>query len=409
MSLLDRIVTENTPSSFTGNANDIPAKMRGKADTHTYLVTMYKGIGDAISFGLSAIDQIMQNDPQARGKIDVLCNHIQAEIFKHDPRINRLISGSESLFDRPELTNWFQGLMPDAKTAALGQFLRDRHYTAIFPGMILPGFYSRLRTSVMTPSWLELGKNLLMLRKEQDVPMQTIARRMVNRYFGNRSPVAEMSDEIPLYLSSEEVRNAAGVVRDIKKRSSVSAENSQLLVVATDTTSTVTRPPVALLAASIAQALRECPTLIACILQGYTDANAALHLLEALKPEFEGRVFLMPAEPKASLLDVSAFIDQADVFITGDTGLMHVAITTKKLEGDNYGLYSPNNTVKIIALFGGTNPCLYGYPQRTTILGRGRKEQLAFKPGIAKETYDPRGSNLFDHIAPEQLAEEIVN
>jgi hypothetical protein len=370
---------------------------------------MYKGIGDAVAFGLSVIDQILQNDPSAAGKIDVLCNRIQAEIFEHDPRVNRLIQASETLFNKPELTNWSQGVMPDAATRELVDFLRTRRYTAVFPGMIMPGFYSRLGLPIMSPNWLEMGRHLLALRAQHDVPMHKIARRMVNRYFGNRSPLHSMSDEIPLYLSAEQIRSAAEVVWDITKRSSVAPERARLLIVATDTTSVVTRPPVDLLATSLSQALSQCPELIICILQGYTDPDAAIMLLDTLKPAFDGRVFLMPAEPKPKLLDIAAFIDQADTFVTGDTGLMHLAVTFKKASEDNATLCYPHNGTHIITLFGGTNPGLYGYRERTTILGRGRKEQLAFKPGIAKETYNPRDKNLFDHITPEQLTEAILS
>jgi ADP-heptose:LPS heptosyltransferase len=164
MSLIDQDVTENTSSFFTGLADDISPGISGKADTPAYLITMYKGIGDAIAFVLSAIDQINENDPSADGKIDVLCNHIQAEIFEHDPRVNRLFRASESLFNRPELSNWLQGVIPDTETSELVRFFRNRKYTAVFPGMILPGFYSRLHVPVMSPNWLELDKNLLDLR-----------------------------------------------------------------------------------------------------------------------------------------------------------------------------------------------------------------------------------------------------
>lgn len=409
MNVLERTREAQTSSFVTATTANSLAGGNGKADTPVYLLTMYKGIGDAVAFGLSVIDQILANDPSAAGKIDVLCNRIQAEIFEHDPRVNRLIQASETLFNKPELTNWSHGVMPDAGTRELVDFLRGRRYRAVFPGMIMPGFYFRLRLPAMSPNWLELGKNLLALRARHDVPMHTIARRMVNRYFGNRSPRDTMSDEIPLYLSSEQVRNAAEVVHDIKKRSSVSPEHARLLIVATDTTSIITRPPVDLLAGSLSQALNQSPELVVCILQGYTDPGAALKLLDALKPAFDGRVFLMPAEPKPKLLDVAAFIDQADTFVTGDTGLMHLAATVKRVSEDDATLYYPRNTVHIITLFGGTNPGLYGYRERTTILGRGRKEQLAFKPGIAKETYNPGGKNLFDHITPEQLTEAILN
>jgi len=181
-----------------------------------------------------------------------------------------------------------------------------------------------------------------------------------------------------------------------------------LLVVAADTASVVTRPPTALLAAAIAGALRRCPELVVCILQGLTDPNTGKNLLHSLSSDFDGRVFMVPVEPRARLLDVAAFIDQANIFVTGDTGLMHLAVTEKRLrEGANAGLL-PHHSVKIIALFGGTNPHLFGYSGQTTILGRGRKEQLTLVPGIFKGSYDPKGQDMFDHISPQHLTDAII-
>ena len=378
-------------------------------DNHLFLVTMYKGIGDAVLVGLSFVDQIIKEDSQAFGKIDILCNSVQAAIFEHDPRVNRIILTNNSLFSPSEMTMWLNGITLDAETTALIHFLRARHYTAVFAFMFAPGFYLRLRSKIVYPNLLQLRKDFLSLSRQVDVPMSKITRRMVSNYFGNKRALSELSDAIPLYMSSEQVKNAKAVVRNIKKRSKVSPEASKLLVVASDSTSVITRPPVDLLATSIAAALRNCRDLIVCILQGYTDASAAQNLFEILTREFEGRIFLMPADPKAKLLDVAAFMDQSDIFITGDTGLMHLAATTKKLSDGDDATYYPNNSVKIIALFGGTNPSFYGYSKRTIIVGKGRKEQMAFIPGIAKESYNPKGKNLFDHISPHQLTEAIIS
>ena len=378
-------------------------------DNPLFLVTMYKGIGDAVLVGLSFVDQIIKEVPQAFGKIDILCTGIQAEIFEHDPRVNRIIQTNNSLFSPSEMTMWLHGIKLDAKTEALIHFLRDRHYAAVFAFMLAPGFYLRLHSKIVYPNLLQLGKDFLSLSRQVDVPMSKITRRMVSNYFRNKRVLAYMSHDIPLYISSEQVKNAKGVVKNIKKRSNVSPEASKLLVVASDTTSVITRPPVDLLVTSIAEALRNCRDVIVCILQGYTDASAAQNLFEILTGEFEGRIFLMPAEPKAKLLDVAAFIDQSNMFITGDTGLMHVAAATKKLSDGDDTTYCPNNSVKIIALFGGTNPSFYGYSKRTIIVGKGRKEQRSFIPGIAKESYNPKGKNLFDHISPHQLTEAILS
>ena len=388
---------------------DLSSEPGGKAEISLFLVTMYKGIGDAVLVGLSTVDQIIKEAPHAFGKIAVLCKGIQAEIFEHDPRINRIILTDTSLYSPSEMTMWLKGIKLDAHTAELVHFLRDRHYAAVFAFMFTPGFYLRLHSTIVYPNFLQLGKDLLALFHQVDVPMSKIVRRMVSNYFGKMKSIAGITDEIPIYLNSEQVKNAQAVVKNMKKRSNISAENGRLLVVATDTTSVVTRPPVDLLAKSIADASRNCHNLIVCILQGYTDANAAQNLFKMLTDEFEGRIFLLPAKPGTKLLDVTALIDQSDVFVTGDTGLMHLAAATKMLgDGDNT-VFRPNNSVKIIALFGGTNPSFYGYSKRTIILGKGRKEQMAFIPGIAKESYDPKGKNLFDHISPQQVTEAILS
>lgn len=402
-----------TPYVFLRQSYDnSPERSPKEVDTPRFLVTMYKGIGDAVSVGLSAIDQIIQRNPHAYGKIDILCTSIQAEIFEHDPRINKIIVADKTLFPSPEVTMWLKGIILDRKTAELIRFLGKRRYAAIFPGMFAPGLYLRLHAPLMNPNFLQLGKDFLALLGQVDVPMSKVARSMVNRYFGTTATEpsdTENIDAIPLYISSEQVQNAIAVVRNIKERSVVSPESARLLVVASDTASIVTRPPTALLTTAIAEALDRCPDLIVCILQGHTDASAGESLLQALSTDFDGRVFMMPIEPRARLLDVTAFLDQADIFVTGDTGLMHLAAAFKQLQEGTDTLFRPGNSLKIIALFGGTSPHLFGYSEQTCILGRGRKEQASFMPGIFKESYNPRGQDMFDHISPQQLTEAIIH
>ncbi len=88
---------------------------------------------------------------------------------------------------------------------------------------------------------------------------------------------------------------------------------------------------------------------------------------------------------------------------------MYLAAATKKIKHAVCEEFSPRNSVKIIALFGETNPALHGYCKRTIILGRGRKEQARFTPGVAKDMYNPKGKNLFDHIASQQLTDAILS
>src|SRR5437667_11041822 len=173
-------------------------------DTPRFLITMYTGIGDAVSVGLSAVDQIIKNDPQAYGKIDVLCDVLQAQIVEYDPRIHTIISVSKMLFPPPEVTAWLKGIIMNTELAKLVHFLQNREYEAVFPGMFAPGLHCRLDAHVMYPSLFKLGREFLALRAQMDRPMRTIVRQMVNRSFDKNLPGSAV-EEIPLYISSEHI------------------------------------------------------------------------------------------------------------------------------------------------------------------------------------------------------------
>src|SRR5438874_7639804 len=98
--------------------------------------------------------------------------------------------------------------------------------------MFAPGFYFRLRSTIVYPNLLQLGKDFLSLFRQVDVPMSKITRRMVSNYFGENKSIADITSEIPLYMSSEQIKNAKAVVRNIKARSNVSPETGRLVVVA---------------------------------------------------------------------------------------------------------------------------------------------------------------------------------
>ncbi|HJT56540.1 MAG TPA: glycosyltransferase family 9 protein [Ktedonobacteraceae bacterium] len=390
----------------------IYSQLENAADTvegSRYLITIDVGIGDAVAIGLSAIDQIIQNDPAAYGNIDVLCNKLQAEIFAYDPRVKNILTTDITFFPSLEPTSWLKTMFLEDEKAALVHLLRERHYKGVFPSIVAPGLYLGLHSHIMLPNILKLMKDFLIQHHPADVSLRTLARQMVNRSFGKQIPDAALEDEeVLLYIGSEQVHKALQTTTMVKEQASADDANSRLLVVAPDSASAVTRPPTNLLTAALSEALEERPDLIVCILPSYTDATASENLHSSLAPRFEGRVFLMPARPRATLLETAAFVDQADIFVSGDTGIMHLASATKKLKPGSSMQFRPRNVVKIITLFGGTNPGYYGYRHRATIVGRGRKEQMAFRPGFSKEAYDTRGRNLFDHIVPREVAEAII-
>jgi ADP-heptose:LPS heptosyltransferase len=412
-----RVATKAVPSIGKNSLHCFSPCHQEKPDTPRFLITLDVGIGDAVAIGLSAVDQIIQHDPLATGTIDVLCNELQAQIFACDPRINRIITTSKVFFPGTHITQWLRGITLDAESAEVIHFLRQRRYEAIFPSIVAPGLYFRLHSHMMYPRLSDMMSNYCAFRRQADIHVSTIARQMVNHYFmhqgrnkGRKAPLAvPQPQDIPLYITSEHVQKAIKTVATLQKEASVEQGESKLLMIAPDTATEVTRPPLDLLVAALSTVLAAGPNLIVYTLPSYTDTTRSLSLQKILVKHYPHRVFLMPAEPKAHLLETAALIDQADIFVTGDTGVMHLAAAHKQLrEGDNTSS-APRNAVKIVALFGGTNPAYFGYSRHTKIVGRGRKEQTALRPGFSKESYHLRGRNMFDHISPQQIVDAILS
>nr|BBH86094.1 hypothetical protein KTC_08450 [Thermosporothrix sp. COM3] len=365
-----------------------------------YLVTMPPGIGDTVAVGLSAIDQIIRNDRDAAGKIDVLCNRKQAEVFACDPRIHRLIIVRSTLFPSGEGT-FLRGIFPGQQVQPLVRFLRSQRYEAVVPGMPAPTFFYLLGLPVMFASLPDLGKDILALHEARDRHISYLTRKVVNAFFKDALPPPELEEAIPLYLTAKHVR-AARLLMDVYRGRS----DDRVLLVAPDTSSIITRPPTPLLLAGIGEALARDERLRVVILPAYTLPEAADQLYKGLKRDAAGRVFRIMEDQLPDLLTTTALIDQADLFLCGDTGLMHLAIALKLLSEP--AEEQPRNQTRVIVLFGGTNPCFFGYSTRSVILGRNRKEQRMLVPGIAKELYDRRERDFFDHIEPAAITAALL-
>jgi hypothetical protein len=217
------------------------------------------GIGDAVAVGLSAVDQIVENDPLAAGAIDVLCNELQAQIFEYDPRINRIIETSKVFFPGTHISQWLRGIPLDPEAAHVVHFLRQRGYEAIFPSIVAPGLYFRLHSHIIYPHRFEMTGNLLALRRQADIHVSTIVRQMVKHYFRKTpSPVSRDKDML-LYISSEHVQKAMKTVATLKEEAPIEEEDCKVLVIAPDTASAVTRPPIDLLMAALSKVLIDRP------------------------------------------------------------------------------------------------------------------------------------------------------
>jgi ADP-heptose:LPS heptosyltransferase len=391
--------------AFVGESFDVfPSYTKNGPDTPRYLITIDKGIGDAIAIGLSAVEQIIENDADAYGAIDILCNEVQTDLLRFDPRINRIIQTPLTFCPSLQLASWRKLFQPEGKAAALMRYLRDREYEAVFPGIAAPALFYRLGARIMYPNFLGLAYDLFIAGARADIPLRIIVRAIVNRYFGCTTPETLLPDDVTIYLDAEHLLRARRTLDILKENAARS--NCKILAVAPDSATLVTRPPTALLTGVLAELPR--PGLFICILPSYTDEMASLRLFQTLAARDPERVCCLPAKPRMALLETAALLDQVDIFITGDTGVMHLAAAKKEITQEVSGVASLQNNPRIVALFGGTNPGFYGYRTRSVIVGRGRKEQRAFRPGFSKEGYNPKGRDMFDHITPQEVREAIM-
>jgi hypothetical protein len=393
---------------FPGHAGErfvvFPSYTKDGPDSPRYLITFDKGIGDAVAIGLSAVEQIIENDASAYGAIDILCNELQSDVFRYDPRINCIIQTPLTFYPSSAPASWLKLFRPEAEAAALVRYLRGRGYEAVFPGIIAPALFYRLGAHMMYPHIPGLVYDLFIAGARVDKPLRVLVRTIVNRYFGRTTPETLLRDDVTLYLDDEHLLRARKTLGTL--RANTTRAGCKVLVVAPDSASPATRPPTALLACALAALLR--PGFFVCILPSYTDETASLRLFQALAAHDRERVCCLPAQPRMSLLETAALLDQTSLFVTGDTGVMHLAVAKKMIAQAAPGAGLFQNTLPVVALFGGTNPNFFGYSTRSVILGRGRKEQRAVRPGFAKEGYDPKGRDLFDHITPNELRETIT-
>lgn len=381
----------------SGEKQELPGRPR-------LLITMPYGIGDAVYIGLSAVDQIVKNDQTAQ--IDVLCNDLQREIFSYDPRIDNIIVGERTLFPTPDNFTFKKALTIDPRANNLIRFLREREYDAVLPGNVAFRFAHALGTKVLYPNISSVFSDYRTIRNFGDAPASRRIRVVVDSYFGGKLPTPEIGKPVLLYMDPEYIANAKAEIEGIKEKANATGKETSVVIVAPDTASSVTRPPTELLAEGISPILEEQQDVLVYILPSFTDESASQRLYVALYNRFGNRIQQMPSSPQPSLVFTTALIDQVDMLITGDTGTMHIAAAEKAVritDSDNV----PRNKTKVIAIFGGTNPGLYGYHLRTRIVGRGNKEQKKLRPGLLKEGYDPKGRDYFSHISPSEFTQAI--
>ncbi len=97
----------------------------------------------------------------------------------------------------------------------------------------------------------------------------------------------------------------------------------------------------------------ECPILLGA---SFTHADMTERLYRSLSPLEKSRVH--PTPPSLPIEAYTALIDSADVFLTGDTGPLHMAAARKVSRSGHYGF---RNKTFVISVFGATPARMSGY------------------------------------------------
>ncbi len=193
-------------------------KSAGIVEKQRLLITMPWGIGDAIVVGLSAVDQITRNDPEGNATIDLLCNHVQTEILKEDPRIHCLIAIDKHLFPTNEAGTWKRGIFLSSEAVKLVTFLRNQNYTAVLPYMFAPTLFFRLHRPVMFLNMYEGLRVISRLRSFQATPTQMLIRWIIDKHFGSRLQGANLDSPIPLFICPEHIQKTRQEIMKIKRQ-----------------------------------------------------------------------------------------------------------------------------------------------------------------------------------------------
>ncbi|MFZ1083167.1 MAG: glycosyltransferase family 9 protein [Candidatus Kryptoniota bacterium] len=93
---------------------------------------------------------------------------------------------------------------------------------------------------------------------------------------------------------------------------------------------------------------------------GHAKKFLGYELVYSLPAEITQKIVIVPASMEIDVY--AALVDFADVFITGDTGPLHLAAARKFSRGSGKSL---RNKTAIFSIFGGTPPRIYGYDSKT--------------------------------------------
>ncbi|TRZ87877.1 lipopolysaccharide heptosyltransferase family protein [bacterium] len=313
--------------------------MRGLKSCHSFLVVPDIHIGDAV-MSQAALTALRDFFPDAR--VDYLVNRTAFPLIEGNPEASRVL---------PFFSN---GSFPSAADlSALKSIIRDERYDLVinfcpyindrdigFPGTGLIDIMSHAPTIVRNEQRPSVINHFAFQTYGFTFALLSLvaAPRRPEAFPGLRLNVGDAAVE-----DARRFAAAAGLPAGIP-----------VIMLNPDAASPFTRLPDDKLARLLAAiALLDAAILVGA---GHTEAGIGERILATLPHSLRSKAILVPAS--LSLEAYTALIDLCDVFITGDTGPMHLAAARKCSQS---GRHDFRNRTAVLSIFGATPARMSGH------------------------------------------------
>lgn len=312
-------------------------KIKKVKSFRTFLVTADVNIGDAVfaSSGVSAIKKIFPGS-----RIDFVIKKSTMNLINGNPDIDNLFP----IYNGSQYPN-------KEDISKLTEIANAKDYDLIFnfSPMIADKTFGTKNIISYTLMASELIKNEFLNESINNVAFQ--AYRFIGKIFHDYLPQNFEESYLgpKIYLPNEAILKAN---RFLNERY---LDNGRHLVMLNpDSSSVFTRMPLDFQIDLIRKlTYLNCSILLGA---GHTEKFLEQRILYSLTESEREKVFIIPLETELDIY--SALIDISDIFISGDTGPLHLASARKYNRTSGEEL---RNKTSVISVFGGTPPRIYGY------------------------------------------------
>ena len=374
-------------------ARQAERRLKGAGRFRKFLVAADLNIGDAIiaEGGIAALREIF---PDA--EIDFVVKKSTMNLFLGDPDILNLY---------PVYVG--APFPADSDLRELSRIARCKDYDVIvnFSPMIGDKVFGGKRVVNYSLMAAQLIRNEGIAEADNNVVYQ--AHNFVGAVFHDhaKSELGSRFDGARIFLSDEALEEASAFLlsQDLPRE-------QQLIMFNPDASAKYTRMPFDL---QLKLLNKLCDLDVAVLLgSGHVERYIEHELVYSLPPGKRRKVVIIP---RTTELDVyAALVDMSDVYVSGDTGPLHIAAARKFLRSSRQSL---RNRTVVISIFGGTPPRIYGYdsaavgflpsnqdvPSRTFVAGNTCRNITCINK-MAKTCKEVR---CFLSLDPDEIASEI--